>query len=431
MEKTTSAQYVGGCIFVDHGSGYVNVQNQLGFSAVETIRAKQSFKQFFLGNGVIVQNYLTDSGAFKANKFVKVIKVINDTQQRLRFCGTNAHHKNGVAERSIQTVSNLARAMILHASMHWKDDVDASFWPMAVQYATHIYNNTPGDNGVCPTDIFTGGTVPRHCLRDVYVWGSPVCVLDPKLQQDQKLPRWQPRSCRGMFLGLSQIQVLNFSTGRITTQYHVVFDDLFTTVPSIEREHEPPSHWEELCLDESIHIPVDNETAFIHDDWITTEEQERKSRQEQRSDIIRDAQVSQYGVERQPETQTTARTERSNLSAADPPALNSQTGSNSHTTSVPFVPQPTPLPTATESNVPTHIPTIAPLPSPTIKSEGASAPVNTKGVQRSTRSNAGKSLGKRYAEEVFLACVCADDALPCESANDMNDGTLDQIDPRV
>jgi hypothetical protein len=115
MEKTTSAQYVGGCIFVDHGSGYVNVQNQLGFSAVETIRAKQIFEQFALGNGAIVQNYLTDSGAFKANKFVKVI---NDTQQRLRFCGTNAHHQNGVAERSIQTVSNLARAMILHASMH-------------------------------------------------------------------------------------------------------------------------------------------------------------------------------------------------------------------------------------------------------------------------------------------------------------------------
>jgi hypothetical protein len=68
-----------------------------------------------------------------------------------------------------------------------------------------------------------------------------------------------------MFLGLSQEhssevpQVLNLSTGRITTQYHVVFDDLFKTVPSIESEHEPPSHWDELCMDESVHIPVDNE----------------------------------------------------------------------------------------------------------------------------------------------------------------------------
>jgi hypothetical protein len=63
-------------------------------------------------------------------------------------------------------------------------------------------------------------------------------------------------------------------------------------------------------------------------------------------------------------------------------------------------------------------------------------------VRRSTRSNAGKRLGKRYDKEAFLACVCEDDALPCESADgqlayltevhtDMNDVTLDIIDPRV
>jgi hypothetical protein len=54
-------------------------------------------------------------------------------------------------------------------------------------------------------------------------------------------------------------------------------------------------------------------------------------------------------------------------------------------------------------------------------------------VRRSTRSNAGKRLGKRYDEEAFLACVCADNDLPCESSDgtDMNDGTLDIIDPRV
>jgi hypothetical protein len=127
--------------------------------------------------------------------------------------------------------------MILHASIHWKDGVDASLWPMEVQYAVHVYNNTPGDNAICPADICTGGTVPRHRLHDIHVWGSPVYVLDPKLQQGKKFPRWQPRSRRAMFLGLNQKhssevpQVLNLSTGRIMTQYHVVFVDLFTTVP--------------------------------------------------------------------------------------------------------------------------------------------------------------------------------------------------------
>jgi hypothetical protein len=48
---------------VDRASLYIHVEHQFGFSAVETIRAKQSY----------VQDYITDSGAFKANKFVKHI----------------------------------------------------------------------------------------------------------------------------------------------------------------------------------------------------------------------------------------------------------------------------------------------------------------------------------------------------------------------
>jgi hypothetical protein len=78
---------------------------------------------------------------------------------------------------------------------------------------------------------------------NVHFWGCPLYVLDPKIQQGQKLPRWEPRSRRGIFLGLSQQHasevplVLNLGTGAITTQFHVVFYDLFITVASIEREN--------------------------------------------------------------------------------------------------------------------------------------------------------------------------------------------------
>jgi hypothetical protein len=207
-----------------------------------------------LDNGILVQDYLTDSGAFKANKFVKHI---HETHQLMRFCGTNAHHNNEVDERAIQTISNMARSMILHASMHWKDGIDASLCTQSVTYATHVYNTTTKD-GVCPADIFFGSAVPRHRLMDLNVWGCPVYVLDPKIQQGQKLPRWAPKSKRGIFLGLSQYHesevplVLNLGTGSITTQFHVVFDYLFTTVPSIERENEAPEHWEELWSNNSI-----------------------------------------------------------------------------------------------------------------------------------------------------------------------------------
>ena len=150
--KASSATYKGGCIFVDHScSGFLFVEHQLGFSAVKSIRAKQAFEQMALHYGVVVESYLTDSGAFKANAFVKQIR---EHEQRIRYCGANAHHKNEVAERAVQSVSNMARALILHASAHWKNGIDPSLWPMAVTYATYLYNHLPNAQGLCPAGRF-------------------------------------------------------------------------------------------------------------------------------------------------------------------------------------------------------------------------------------------------------------------------------------
>jgi len=184
--KGISDKYIGGCIFVDHMSGRIQVEHQLGFSASETIRAKQNFEKTALDHGVIVSEYLADNGVFKANKFVKHI---HERNQKIRYCGVNAHHQNGIAERSIRTVSEMSRALLLHASTKWKDGIDSSLWPMAVDYATFIYNNLPNSDGISPNDLFTGSTSPVHRLKDMHVWVYPVYVLDPTLQQGNKLPR--------------------------------------------------------------------------------------------------------------------------------------------------------------------------------------------------------------------------------------------------
>jgi hypothetical protein len=42
-----------------------------------------------LDNGIFVQDYLTDSGAFKAKNFVKHM---HETHQLMILCGTNSHH---------------------------------------------------------------------------------------------------------------------------------------------------------------------------------------------------------------------------------------------------------------------------------------------------------------------------------------------------
>ena len=225
-------------------SGYIHVEPQLGFSTSESIRAVITFEKLCLDNGTLIQKFLADNGAFKAKDFVNHIR---NNNQRIQYCGVNAHHQNGIAERNIRTVSDMSRAMMLHASLKWKNGIDSSLWPMAVNYATYVFNHLPSHNGLAPVDLFTGSQLPRHRLLDIHTWGCPVYVLDPTLQSGKKLPRWQPRSRRGVFVGFSNVHtsdvplILNLQTGSISPQYHVVFDDAFSTVNSTADDDTPPT----------------------------------------------------------------------------------------------------------------------------------------------------------------------------------------------
>ncbi len=68
------------------------------------------------------------------------------------------------------------------------------------------------------------------------MWGCPAIVLEPQLQNDKKLPKWNRRAWVGQFLGYLDkhsslvANVHHLSTGYVSPQFHVVFDDLFETV---------------------------------------------------------------------------------------------------------------------------------------------------------------------------------------------------------
>ena len=80
---------------------------------------------------------------------------------------------------------------------------------------------------------------------------------------------------------------MNLTTGSITTQFHVVFDKLFSTVPSIGREEEPPSHWEDLCLENTQLIPIDTPIWLSHE-WRSEVDTEEEFCLNQRSNRVRD-----------------------------------------------------------------------------------------------------------------------------------------------
>jgi hypothetical protein len=381
-------------------SGYIHVEHQLGFSSSETIRAKQNYEQLALGNGVIVTDYLADNGIFKANAFVQHLREHN---QRVQYCGVNAHHQNGIAKRSILSISNMTRAMLLHASLRWKTGIDSSLWPMAVNYATYVYNHTPKENGIAPADLFTGTQIPRHKLRDIHVWGCPVYVLDPTLQAGKKLPKWQPRSRRGLFVGLSDSHssdvplILNLSTGSISPQFHVVFDDSFSTVMSIGTEDDVPSFWEELCLESSHRIPLDEGSpAYLPDDCLNPSELEEKRRARARLDRIR------------AKTYT--------------PTLEGQV-------TEPTPPEPAniiPSPEQAETPDQTAPPVALPISPPVVP------------VRRSSRANKGTHPSVRYIHDVFLSSVDSSRSYEdiqlasiAEQQTDFNTGILHCSDPRA
>ena len=228
-------KYIGGAIFVDHATGYIDVQLQSKLNSHYTLAAKEAFESKCSEYGVVVQSYLTDNGtAFRNADFEAELK---NFHQHIKHSSAGAHHSNGLAERGISTVMSLARAMLHHNALHWSDVCDTALWPLAVLHAVWIINHIPReDTGLSPAELFTKQKQPATKLQDLHVWGCPAYVLDKSIADGHKLPRWQPRSSRCMYVGVSPkhssvaARVLNLSTGKITTQYHVIFDDDFQTV---------------------------------------------------------------------------------------------------------------------------------------------------------------------------------------------------------
>ena len=104
-------------------------------------------------------------------------------------------------------------------------------------------------------------------------------MSDPTLQQGKKLPRWDPREQRGIFLGFSAYHLsdfpiaLNGNTGNISPQYHMVFDDSFSTVHYHSEVKDHPFFWSEISLDSHIYdsyahrIPLNiNSSVHLHDE---------------------------------------------------------------------------------------------------------------------------------------------------------------------
>ena len=103
-----SDMFSGGCVFIEHASGYVSIKHQLAINTTETIKAKLTFDGEAQSQVVVIKVYHTDNGIFNSSDFMgELLK----KQQKIRFSGAGASHQNGAAERAIKTVVTMERTM--------------------------------------------------------------------------------------------------------------------------------------------------------------------------------------------------------------------------------------------------------------------------------------------------------------------------------
>jgi hypothetical protein len=180
----------GGTISNDAASGAILIENQVSLGVGDTLNAKLRFEEWLYEHACAeVKHFHGDNGIFTAAEFHEDCLT---KHQRQTFLGVGAKHQNGRTERAIQTIMYMARTFTIHVSLHWTDQGvdDLSLWPFAVRHAVWLHNRLPNHvTGLTPMELLTGTRSDHRDLLRVHVWGCPVYVLNPKLQDGKKIPK--------------------------------------------------------------------------------------------------------------------------------------------------------------------------------------------------------------------------------------------------
>ena len=121
----------------------------------------------------------------------------------------------------------------------WPEIITTEFWSFTFKHAIRLHNMKliPSKNNRCPYKLFTGETPPHH-ISDFQVFGCPAYVLEKNLADNNGIPKWKACSYQGVYVSHSDVHasnvvlVWNPLTKLVLPQYHVIFDEEFTTVLS-------------------------------------------------------------------------------------------------------------------------------------------------------------------------------------------------------
>ena len=151
--------------------------------------------------------------------------------------------------------------------------ISTILWPYALKAASITYSQLHLNKyGLSPEQRFSGYSV-QPLISNRHPCACPVFVMTDPARENES-PKWDPKSRVGIYLGHSSTHaglvalVLNPKMLYVSPQYHVVFNDHFTTVPSM-RDGTIPENWLELVKEnENINLEDGNDLAKL---WTSTE----------------------------------------------------------------------------------------------------------------------------------------------------------------
>ncbi len=146
-----------------------------------------------------------------------------------------------------------AWTLLLHAKRMVPEYISTILWPFGLKCAEDRLNNLVHQaDGCMPYETIANLDSSKIKTSNLHTFESPCYVLDQHLQSEaSRILKWGSQACMGIYVGRSQSHtsnvalVLNPRTGHISPQFHVVFDDDFTTVEYHCKMTVPP-HWTEL-----------------------------------------------------------------------------------------------------------------------------------------------------------------------------------------
>jgi hypothetical protein len=254
--------------FCDHASDFIYIHLMHNFLLKETLLAKRAYEKILQQAGWTVKHYHADNGSFSDKGFHKDI---DNKGQEITFCGFGAHQQNRFIENRNKQLTLGAHTLLLHGMGHWPQMIDTMYWPFGIKAMAECLNSLHvNSDGCTPESIMYGVDLETLPVTNFHYLFCPIYVLDHRLQSagGPGPPKWEPRSQIGVYLGHLPFHpgsvALAFipKTSQVLPQYHVVFDNHFSTVPYMECGEVPPN-WEDLlklctesATDESIDLAL-------------------------------------------------------------------------------------------------------------------------------------------------------------------------------